>query len=72
MAGRLSGVVPAARTVIFLEGGYDLAALRESPAATLRGFAGEEGDPRAPFPEHPSAAEIGRAVTAEAKRYWDL
>jgi acetoin utilization deacetylase AcuC-like enzyme len=72
MAGRLAGVVPNARTVVFLEGGYDLAALRESTAATLRGFAGEEGDPASPFPERPSAAEIGRAVTLEAQRYWDL
>ena len=72
MAGRLAHLVPAARTVIFLEGGYDLAALRESTAATLRGFAGEEGDPVAPFPQHPSAAEIGRAAALEARRYWDL
>lgn len=41
---KLSPIVPAGRTVFFLEGGYDLDALRDSVEATLRGAAGEEFD----------------------------
>ncbi len=72
MAGRLSNVVPSGRTVVFLEGGYDLAALRESTTATLRGFAHGAGDPRSPMPAEGPSAEIARAVRLEAVAYWDV
>lgn len=39
LAGRLSALVPPGRTVFFLEGGYDLDALRSSAGATLSGHA---------------------------------
>ncbi len=42
MASFLRGAVPPGRTVVFLEGGYDLEALRGSAAATLSGLAGLE------------------------------
>jgi acetoin utilization deacetylase AcuC-like enzyme len=45
MAAMLAKVMPAQRTVFFLEGGYDLAALTASTAATLRGSAGDAPDP---------------------------
>ena len=70
MAGMLRDVAPG-RTVIFLEGGYDLAAIEASVAATLRGFAGEPagegttGSPTAAF------EMIGLAVDA-AKRHWKV
>lgn len=41
MANVLSGLVAPGRVVFFLEGGYDLTALADSSAATLRGLAGE-------------------------------
>lgn len=44
MAATLAAIVPANRTVVFLEGGYHLAALTASVAATLRGFAGHVDD----------------------------
>lgn len=40
MAAQLARVHPANRTIVVLEGGYDLDALRESSAATLLGLAG--------------------------------
>lgn len=72
MAGRLAGAVPPGRTVLFLEGGYDLAALRDSAAATVRGLAdgAVEGAPVSPgggAPEH-----MAMAVVREASRFWDL
>jgi acetoin utilization deacetylase AcuC-like enzyme len=68
MAYMLRDLVPAGRTIFFLEGGYDLDAIRSSVAATLQGAQGEV------FPEVPSqpadayaesvvtrvAAELGR------------
>ena len=40
-------LAPASRLVLFLEGGYDLGALKRSAAATLEGIAGHPpmGDP---------------------------
>ncbi|MDJ0960749.1 MAG: histone deacetylase [Acidimicrobiia bacterium] len=52
MAHLLTDVVPAHRVVFFLEGGYDLAAMTASVAATLRGVAGDSE-------EFPRADEIG-------------
>jgi acetoin utilization deacetylase AcuC-like enzyme len=40
MAGQLARIAPG-RTVLLLEGGYDLDALRGSASATVRGLAGE-------------------------------
>jgi acetoin utilization deacetylase AcuC-like enzyme len=37
----VAGVVAPGRTIYFLEGGYDLAALEASTAATLRGHSGD-------------------------------
>ncbi len=42
MASQLASVVPAQRTIFFLEGGYDTGAVRSSVAATLDGTAGLE------------------------------
>jgi acetoin utilization deacetylase AcuC-like enzyme len=41
MAAALVGVVPQGRTVLFLEGGYDLGALTESARFVARGLAGD-------------------------------
>jgi acetoin utilization deacetylase AcuC-like enzyme len=41
MANALSGIVDEGRTILFLEGGYDLRAIRDSVTATFAGLAGE-------------------------------
>lgn len=41
MANSLIGLVPPGRTIVFLEGGYELAAIRDSVRATFSGLAGE-------------------------------
>jgi acetoin utilization deacetylase AcuC-like enzyme len=46
ITARLASYVPAGRTVLFLEGGYDLAALTHSVAATVAALAGVEPDTR--------------------------
>lgn len=47
MAGVLKDLVAPGRTIFFLEGGYDLAALTSSAAATLRGLVGDSPSPPA-------------------------
>ena len=47
MANSLVGLVPDGRTIVFLEGGYELNAIQNSVAATFSGFAGVI-DPNAP------------------------
>jgi acetoin utilization deacetylase AcuC-like enzyme len=44
MAGVLAGVHPIHRTIMALEGGYDLDALRSSARSTLLGLAGHGFD----------------------------
>jgi acetoin utilization deacetylase AcuC-like enzyme len=72
MAGRIAGSVPQGRTVVFLEGGYDLSALTTSTAATLQGLANGADDSKAPMPARGPAADIARAVAEEAGRHWEL
>jgi acetoin utilization deacetylase AcuC-like enzyme len=72
MAGRLAGVVPSGRIAVFLEGGYDLEALHDSAAATVRGFAAGPGDEEVPPPEDGAAAIIADGVAKVAARHWDL
>ncbi len=77
MAGMLRGSVADARTIFFLEGGYDLGALRESAAATVTGFAGSGdagGDPHAeamPEAGRP-AGDMAAAVLDAVRRRWDI
>jgi acetoin utilization deacetylase AcuC-like enzyme len=72
MAAELASVHPPGRTIVALEGGYDLTALRESSAAVLRGLAGDPGDPPEvmPSPDQSTMALIN-AVDAAA-RHWRL
>jgi acetoin utilization deacetylase AcuC-like enzyme len=46
--GALAALVPAGRTVLFLEGGYDLEAVRHSVTATLTALVGAPQHPEAP------------------------
>lgn len=56
MANALVGLVPSGRTIVFLEGGYDLDAIRDSVAATFAGFAGVIDPNEAPSGESEPAA----------------
>ncbi len=71
MAAALREVVPPERTVLFLEGGYDLEAIRDSVAATLRGTLGDDDGGAPPGDESPVVAwKVLRRVAAEAAHYW--
>lgn len=71
MAAKLSEIYPPNRTVVVLEGGYDMDALRESARATVLGLDGE------PFPNGSrisppqSATALETAATAIA-RHWSV
>ena len=54
----VAGLVPAGRLILFLEGGYDLGAIKRSVAATLEGVAGNPpaGDPIAVTRSRPGSS----------------
>ena len=66
-AVRLQALVPARRTVVVLEGGYDLDALSLSTASTLAALIGERFRP-----EGASNGDVGAAVVTAARQQWDL
>ncbi len=64
LAARVMAFAPApGRTVAFLEGGYDLAALRRSMTATVAALAGESNRP-----EPPTSGGPGRDVIVRTGR----
>lgn len=67
LAIRLQQLVPAQRTVVVLEGGYDLEALTYSTGATLAALIG--GSYR---PETASGGDIGLPTLVAAKQRWGL
>lgn len=67
LARRLQGLVPARRTVVVLEGGYDFEALTQSTGATLSALVG--GSYR---PEEASTGDVGLPSVVAAKQRWDL
>lgn len=58
------------RVVLFLEGGYDLQAVRRSTAATLGALLGDPGEPEAPTFGGPGAEAV-RTAARDAKRAVD-
>ena len=72
MAGRLAGVVDPGRVAVFLEGGYDLDALRTSAAATVTGFADGVGAEGGSGPGSTTGGIIVDEVAAVTARHWDL
>jgi acetoin utilization deacetylase AcuC-like enzyme len=66
LAARASGLAPAGRTIVFLEGGYDLDAIRDCVAATLPVLLGEPGTPA----ERPTAGGPGATVVDAAALRW--
>ena len=61
LTAELLALVPAGRRIVFLEGGYDLEALRHSAAACVAAMAGERL-----VPEPPTSGGPGRDVVAAA------
>jgi len=67
LAIRLQQLVPARRTVVVLEGGYDFDALSMSTGATLSALIGEGYRP-----ESASSGEVGLPTIAAARQRWHL
>ncbi len=67
LAVRLQALVPARRTVVVLEGGYDFDALSTSTGATLSALVGEGYRP-----DDASTGDIGLPTIAAARQRWDL
>lgn len=67
LAIRLQQLVAPGRTLVALEGGYDLEALTYSTGATLSALIGESYRP-----EPASTGEIGRPTIVAAKQRWQL
>lgn len=72
MCVRLSEIHPPSRTVFALEGGYDLTALAESVAASLRGMAGAETDDPVEGSSPPAAFEAVERAVAAFSGHWAL
>jgi acetoin utilization deacetylase AcuC-like enzyme len=67
LAARARQLAPApGRTIVFLEGGYDLDALRDSVAATLPALLGERPEPS----EAPTGGGPGDVVVEAARVRW--
>jgi len=58
LALQVAALVPPGRSVFFLEGGYDLQALRDSVAGTLAALAGEQLHPEPPTSGGPGATVV--------------
>jgi acetoin utilization deacetylase AcuC-like enzyme len=71
MGNRLASVVPEGRTMLFLEGGYDLPAIEGATAAALRGLAGACPD-RTGGVSPDRAWNMFKVTAATAGRHWDL
>ena len=72
MASRVAVVAPTGRTILFLEGGYDLAALAGSAEATVEGLADPQGSSGSPRPDRGPAAIVADEVEATISKQWDL
>ena len=67
LATRLLPLVPAARLIVALEGGYDLDALTTGVGATMSALVGEHYRP-----EPASGGDIGVATVQAARQLWEL
>jgi acetoin utilization deacetylase AcuC-like enzyme len=65
----LLALVPAGRRLLFLEGGYDLEALRDSTTAVLVALAGDRLCPEAPTSGGPGRAAVEAAAAAHARAW---
>ena len=71
MASRLTARFPANRVVVALEGGYDLEALEDGTAATVRGLAGQVPTEE-PIPSADDPAPVLDRVAAAVRRHWGI
>lgn len=72
LTGRLRAIHPPNRTVLALEGGYDLTALHDSVAAALLGLRGEFSEVEPVF-QSPEASKRALSSAAEAiGRHWRI
>jgi acetoin utilization deacetylase AcuC-like enzyme len=63
----LLALAPPGRRLVFLEGGYDLGALRNSTAAVLVALAGDRLRPEAPTAGGPGRDVVGAAALVQSK-----
>ena len=68
LVGALASLVPAGRVVTVLEGGYDLAAVRDSTAAVAAQLVGERTRPEAPTSGGPGIEVVHAAAAVRADR----
>ena len=66
LAARVTALAPPGRTIMFLEGGYDLAAIRDSVAVTLPALLGEPTRPSEP----PTSGGPGLEAVLAARMTW--
>lgn len=71
MGGRISALAPRRRTIYFLEGGYDLAAIRASVCATIDGAAGSV-PPASPYVSGDSAWRTVDLVAQAMAPFWEI
>ena len=72
MASAIADIVPAGRTIYFLEGGYHLDGIRSAVEATLRGAAGEVPDSE-PVSKSPESAWRNLDLMSQAaKPFWKI
>jgi acetoin utilization deacetylase AcuC-like enzyme len=67
----LLALAPTGRRLLFLEGGYDLEALRDSTAAVLVALAGDRLRPEAPTSGGPGREVVDAAAVAHATAWQD-
>jgi acetoin utilization deacetylase AcuC-like enzyme len=72
MAHRLAGVHPSHRTVLALEGGYDLDALRASARSTLLGLTGTEPEQLGSLESPPMSSFAVAEAAAAISRHWKV
>jgi acetoin utilization deacetylase AcuC-like enzyme len=72
MAQAIAGSVPAGRIVAFLEGGYELNAVRNGTAAMLSGFAGADHGPGSRTARESPAWRLLESTAAVAATFWEI
>lgn len=72
LAAAMVPIVPANRTIGFLEGGYDLSAIRSGARAGVRGTLGLEGEAGLPTEVSGSAKRVVDLTVDELSEFWPL
>lgn len=74
LAARVSGVTKPGRLLYFLEGGYDLAAIKASVAATIDGSGAGDApaEPSATYRSPTAAYRVIDLVATEIRRFWEV